>query len=240
MKRIKEIFRQNHERYGYRRITAQLHKEGYNINHKKVLRLMRRMNLCGIISKRRRYNSYKGKIGKIAPNLVNRSFDASQPGQKLYTDVTEFHLNGEKLYLSPIIDGYYQEVVAYNLSTSPNLNQIMKMLDQLYAIKTDWDGCIMHSDQGWQYQHFAFQRSIKNHGMKQSMSRKGNSLDNGLIENFFQLLKKEMFYGFKESFKDINALKNAIHKYITYYNNDRIKIKLKGLSPVEIRQQSFD
>lgn len=240
MNEIIDIFYQNNENYGYRRITLELGNRGYNVNHKKVLRLMSKMNLWAKVRRKRKYSSYKGTIGKIADNLIARKFHSEKPNQKWYTDVTEFNIKGEKLYLSPILDGYNQEIISYNISKSPNLNQIYDMLDKAYEKFDDLKGLIFHSDQGWQYQHNSYQKSLNEREIRQSMSRKGNSLDNGLMENFFGILKTEMFYGQEQEFKTVDDLGVAIDKYIEYYNNDRIKVKLKGLSPVKYRIQSIE
>lgn len=235
--KIKEIFNTHKERYGYRRITLELHNQGYDINHKKVYRLMVKFNLVPIVRRKRKYSSYKGTIGKIADNLIERNFDTDKPNKKWYTDVTEFKLNNEKIYLSPILDGYNQEIISYNVSKSPNLEQINNMLNIAFNNK-DLNGLIFHSDQGWQYQHQSYQQQLKDKGIKQSMSRKGNSMDNGLMENFFGILKTEMFYDQEYKYSSIDDLINAINEYIYYYNYDRIKVKLKGLSPVQFRLQS--
>ena len=178
MKLIKEIFEEHKHRYGYRRITAQLHIDGVKINHKKVKRLMKKMNLFGIaIRRKRKYSSYQGSIGKIKPNLICRNFLAILPDRKWYSDITEFHLNGEKLYLSPIMDGFTHEIISYNISRHPVLEKLMNMLELAYKDHPALNGLIFHTDQGWQYQHPAFQNWLKNHGIEQSMSRKGNSFD---------------------------------------------------------------
>lgn len=189
---------------------------------------------------KRKYSSYKGEIGKIAANLINRKFKADKPNEKWYTDITEFNLRGEKIYLSPIIDGFNQEVKSYDISKSPNLEQINRMLDMAFRENQNLDGLIFHSDQGWQYQHQSYQQQLKNKGIRQSMSRKGNSMDNGLMENFFGILKAEMFYDREDNYKTIDDLIEAIKDYIHYYNHDRIKEKLKGLSPVNYRLQSYN
>ena len=238
MNEIIDIFYANKGRYGYRRITLELHNRGYEINHKKVFRLMKKMSLKSHVRKKRKYSSYKGQVGNIADNLIKRDFHAAEPNQKWYTDVTEFNLRGEKVYLSPIVDGYNQEVIAYNISRSPDLKQIREMLDSAFGSKNDLDGLIFHSDQGWQYQHYTYQNALKELGIVQSMSRKGNSIDNGLVENFFGILKSEMFYGFEQTFATVDKLIAEINQYIYYYNHDRIKVKLKGLSPVNYRIQS--
>lgn len=199
---------------------------------------MVKLGLKPLKRNKRKYSSYKGEVGKIADNLINRDFGAAKPNQKWYTDVTEFNLRGEKLYLSPIIDGFNQEVKSFDISKSANLVQINNMLDIAFEENLNLEGLIFHSDQGWQYQHQSYQQRLRNKGIKQSMSRKGNSLDNGLMENFFGILKIEMFYDQEDNYKTIEDLINAIKDYIYYYNHDRIKEKLKGLSPVNYRLQS--
>lgn len=235
--KIKEIFLKNKERYGYRRITLELNNQGYIVNHKKVYRLMVRLGLKPLKRNKRKYSSYKGTVGKIVDNYIKREFYADKPNKKWYTDVTEFNLRGEKCYLSPILDGFNGEVISYNTSKSPNLEQINDMLDKGFKDK-NLEGLIFHSDQGWQYQHNSYQQKLKNHGIIQSMSKKGNSMDNGMMENFFGLLKTEMFYDQENNYKNIDELILAIDDYINYYNYDRIKEKLKGLSPVNYRLQS--
>lgn len=238
---IQDIYTEHKGRYGYRRIHLELSNRGYNVNHKKVQRLMKELGLKAKIRARRRYNSYKGEVGKKADNLIKRRFNASKPFEKCYTDVTEFAIpaSDQKLYLSPVLDGYNSEIIAYNLSTSANLEQLRTMLNEAFPEET-YQGTILHSDQGWQYQHASYHLFLEEHGMRPSMSRKGNSLDNGMMESFFGILKSEMFYGFEKTFKSIDELKLAISDYIDYYNNKRIKVKLKGLSPVQYRTQSFN
>ena len=198
---------------------------------------MVKLGLKPLKRNKRKYSSYKGTIGKIADNKIERNFASNKPNIKWYTDITEFNLNGNKIYLSPILDGYNQEVISYNISNSPNLKQINDMLNKAFNNK-DLNGLILHSDQGWQYQHQSYQQRLKNNGIVQSMSRKGNSMDNGLMENFFGILKTEMFYDQEDKYKTTDELIKAIDEYINYYNYDRIKVKLKGLSPVKYRLQS--
>ena len=200
---------------------------------------MVKLQLVPIVRRKRKYSSYKGTVGKIAKNIVERDFDADKPNTKWYTDVTEFNLRGEKIYLSPILDGFNQEIISHNISKSPNLEQINDMLNKAFNNK-NLEGLIFHSDQGWQYQHKSYQKRLKDKKITQSMSRKGNSMDNGLMENFFGILKTEMFYDQEENYKTIDDLIIAIDEYIYYYNNERIKTKLKGLSPVKYRLQSLE
>ncbi|WP_338940186.1 IS3 family transposase [Fusobacterium pseudoperiodonticum] len=239
IEKIKEIYYVNKGRYGYRRVTLELKNQGLNINHKKVQRLMKKLNLQSIIRKKRKYSSYKGCIGKIADNHIKRNFEATAPNQKWFTDVTEFNLRGEKLYLSPILDAYGRYIVSYDISRSPNLEQINHMLNLAFKKNENYENLIFHSDQGWQYQHYSYQERLKEKKITQSMSRKGNSLDNGLMECFFGLLKSEMFYEQEEKYKTLEELKEAIEDYIYYYNNKRIKEKLKGLTPASYRSQSL-
>ncbi|QQT04648.1 IS3 family transposase [Streptococcus dysgalactiae] len=236
--RLKE--HENKGRYGYRRIHLELKNRGYKVNHKKVQRLMTELGLKARIRAKRRYNSYKGEVGKKADNLIKRQFKAIQPLKKCYTDVTEFSIpaSDQKLYLSPVLDGFNSEIIAYHLSTSPNLQQLKTMLSEAFPEQT-YQGTILHSDQGWQYQHTYYHHFLEVHGMRPSMSRKGNSLDNGMMESFFGTLKTEMFYGFEKEFTSLETLKTAISEYINYYNTKRIKLTLKGLSPVQYRTQSL-
>ena len=237
---IKAIYDEHKGNYGYRRITLELRNQGFLVNHKKVQRLMKLMNLTARIRRKRKYSSYKGEVGKKADNLIQRQFEASKPYEKCYTDVTEFAIpaSSQKLYLSPVLDGYNSEIIAYHLSTSPNLEQIKTMLTQAFPDE-HYDNTILHSDQGWQYQHQFYHEFLNQKGIRPSMSRKGNSPDNGMMESFFGILKSEMFYGFEKTFKSLDELKRAIINYIDYYNNKRIKVKLKGLSPVQYRTKSF-
>ena len=190
---ITAIYHENKGRYGYRRITTELHKRNFSLNHKTVLRLMKGLGLvCRVRMKK--YRSYKGEVGKIAPNLLNRDFHSEKPNQKWVTDVTEFSLFGEKLYLSPILDLHSSYLVSYTISDRPVLSMVTTMLDKAFAEIPDGTGLILHSDQGWQYQHKQYQRMLCKKGIRQSMSRKGNCLDNAVIENFFGLLKSELLY----------------------------------------------
>ena len=214
----------------------ELHNRGYQINHKTVQRLIRELNLKCMV-RIKKYRSYKGEIGKIAPNILKRDFHASAPNQKWTTDITEFSLFGAKLYLSPILDMYNGEIISYNISERPVLGQVRDMLDKAFEKIPDNTNLIFHSDQGWQYQHKQYQKRLKDKGIQQSMSRKGNCLDNSVMENFFGLLKSELLY--LKDFESVEEFKVELEDYINYYNNKRIKEKLKRLSPVQYRLQSL-
>ena len=233
---ITAIYHENKGRYGYRRITTELHNRKYSLNHKTVQRLMKELGLvCHVRMKK--YRSYKGEIGKIAPNLLNRDFHAEKPNQKWVTDVTEFSLFGEKLYLSPILDLCSSDLVSYTISDRPVLSMVTSMLDKAFEKIPDGTNLILHSDQGWQYQHKQYQQMLREKGIRQSMSRKGNCLDNAVIENFFGLLKSELLY--LQEFESMEHFKQELIEYLDYYNNRRIKAKLKGLPPAIHRQQAL-
>jgi transposase InsO family protein len=229
---IKTIFHEHKGRYGYRRVTAEMHNRGFIMNHKTVQRLMDEMCLkCRI--RKVRYRSYKGTVGKIAPNVINRDFAAEAPNRKWATDVTQIKIGSVKLYLSPILDMFNGEVISYNISRSPNLEQVCDMLDKAFAKFDNLDGLILHSDQGWQYQHIGYRQRLAKRKVIQSMSRKGNRLDNAMAENFFGIMKSELLYA--ENFEAPETFIKALHEYIDYYNNKRIKLRLKGMSPVQYR-----
>ena len=234
---IQEIYNTNKGRYGYRRITIAMRNKGYVINHKTVQKIMNKLGLKGKQRKNDKYHSYKGTVGKVADNLLNRNFSAIKPFEKITTDVTQFNVCDEKVYLSPVLDLFNNEIVSYSISTSPNLEQVREMLNGLFEKLPDDATPIFHSDQGWQYQHAEYQRLLAEHNITQSMSRKGNCMDNGAMENFFGRLKVEMFYG--EKFESVNAFIDELNKYINYYNNERISLKLKGMSPVQYRTHSL-
>ena len=233
---ITAIYHENKGRYGYRRITTELRKRNILLNHKTVQRLMKEMGIvCRVRMKK--YRSYKGEVGKVAPNLLGRNFYTDRPNQKWVTDVTEFHLFGEKLYLSPILDLHSRDIVSYTISERPVLSMVTTMLEKAFAKLSDAENLLLHSDQGWQYQHKHYQRLLQEKGIQQSMSNKGNCLDNAVMENFFGLLKSELLY--LQEFESMDHFKQELVEYLDYYNNRRIKAKLKGLPPALHRQQAL-
>ena len=230
------IYQENQGRYGYRRIGIELRNRGFCLNHKTVQKLMKESGLKCMV-RMKKYRSYRGEVGKVAPNLLARDFRAERPNQKWVTDVTEFSLFGSKLYLSPVLDLYNGEIISYAISDRANYRQVDEMLDKAFSRLPDGSGLIFHSDQGWQYQHRQYQRMLREKGIRQSMSRKGNCLDNAVIENFFGLLKSELLY--LQEFQSMEHFKLELIEYLDYYNNRRIKAKLKGLPPAIHRQQAL-
>ena len=244
---ILEVFNINQKRYGCPRITLELQNRGYKINHKKVQRLMKVMGLKAK-QPRAKYKSYKGELSpicnnellEVVDNKVIRNFSTSRCNEKWTTDVSEFHIPAGKLYLSPILDMHNREIVSYSISRNPSFNQTIDMLNKAFEQYDNLEGLIFHSDQGWQYQMYKYKEILKEKGIIQSMSRKGNCLDNSLMENFFGIMKNEMFYGHEYEFESLDQLEQEMIKYIEYYNKNRITVKLKGLSPINYRQQSLN
>ncbi len=238
MSEIQKIFEYNKGRYGVRIVHKELVNRGYNVNHKRVQRLMHDMKLFGKTPKEK-YHSYKGKVGKIADNIIDRDFSTTAPLQKWTTDVSQFSFSWGKCYLSPILDMNTNEIVSYDLSLSPNMEQIQRMLDIAFEKFPSVEGLIFHSNQGWQYQNAYFRNTLKEHGIIQSMSRKGNCYDNYIMETFFGRLKNEMFYGYEKDYSSFHEFSEAIRKYIDYYNNERIQAKTKWMPPVKYRETSM-
>ena len=246
-KKILEI-RKDNPNYGYRRITAMLKKTELLINKKKVQRLVQKLKLqvTSFSRKTRTYSSYKGTIGKVADNEINRNFKVGEPYTYITTDTTEFkylekdtkgNYQVKKLYLNPYLDMYNSEIISYEISKHPTLEPILKALEKAIEITSiNKEERIFHSDQGWAYQIKQYTSRLEAEGITQSMSRKGNCLDNSPMENFFGILKQEIYYGNK--FYSYEELKETIEKYIAYYNKDSIKEKLGYLSPVEYREKN--
>ena len=229
------IFHEHKGRYGYRRIVFALRNAGYYLNHKTVQRLMGELGIKSTV-RPKRYKSYKGDVGNIAPNRLGRNFVATKANEKWVTDVTEFNIKGEKVYLSPILDLYNQEIISYEIADQPKMKMVMEILKKSFSRLNHDEQPTLYSGQGWQYQMRLYQHTLKENGFGQSMSRKGDRLDNAVMEGWFGIMKSEFFY--RKKFENIESFKEKLHKYINYYNHDRIKQKLKGLSPVQYRTQS--
>lgn len=229
---ITKIYHHHKGRYGYRRITMEMKNNGCHINHKTVSKLMGAMGLKSLI-RGKKYVSYKGELNEAAPNLFMQNFKADQPCLKWATDITEFKVNGKKLYLSPVIELFNGEIISYNLSESPNFKQVSNMLTDAFKKFDGNTKLTLHSDQGWQYRMAKYKTMLKKKGITQSMSRRGNCYDNAIIENFFGTLKSELFY--LKKYATTDELKKDIKEYIKYYNNDRIRLNLNGMSPIKYR-----
>jgi len=249
---IKPVFEKHKSRYGYRRIILCLMKELKGINVKRIRRIMRENGLFGKQGKNK-YHSYRGDNGESKENLLlhkvvdeekhvtyyERDFKTTGPNQKWTTDVSMFKIHKGKLYLSPIMDMYDGSIISYDISITPDFSQTKRMIDNAFGQYDDLNGLIFHSDQGWQYQMEPYKKWLNDKGIQQSFSRKGNCMDNSLMENFFGIMKNEMFYGEEGNFKTLDDLKAAMEEYIRYYNEERINIKRKGLTPLEFRYQSL-
>ena len=235
---MQEIFDHHKGRYGVRRIYRELKNNGRKINHKRIQRIMHDMGLKGKRPKEK-YHSYQGEVGKVADNIINRDFSTTAPLQKWTTDVSQFNFSWGKCYISPILDMNTNEIISYDLSLSPNMEQINRMLTKAFNRFPHVEGLIFHSDQGWQYQHEYFRSELKKHGIIQSMSRKGNCYDNSIMETFFGRLKNELYYGYEQCYDSFEEFYTAMEEYINYYNNERIQAKTKWMPPVKYREASM-
>jgi len=228
---IRAIYEEHEGRYGYRRIRDELANRGQKVNHKKVQRIMKELGLKCIV-RMKKYKSYKGSVGKIAPNILDRHFTADAPNEKWVTDITEFKLFGEKLYLSPILDLFNGEIITYTIGSRPTYSLVSDMLEKAFECFPEIHQLLLHSDQGWHYQMKKYRHALESRGIAQSMSRKGNCYDNSVMGNFFGIMKSEFLY--MKEFESVEHFKIELEKYIDYYNRKRIKAKLK-MSPVQYR-----
>lgn len=228
---IQEIYKEHEGRYGYRRIRDELANRGQKVNHKKVQRLMKALGLKCIV-RMKKYKSYKGTVGKIAPNILDRNFTAKAPNEKWVTDITEFKLIGEKLYLSPVLDLFNGEIITYTIGSRPTYSLVSEMVEKALERLPEEHQLLMHSDQVWHYQMKQYRHALQSRGIVQSMSRKGNCYDNSVMENFFGIMKSEFLY--LKEFKSVEHFKKELENYINYYNTKRMKAKLK-MSPVQYR-----
>lgn len=231
---VREAFSRTANGMGYRQVALALRNEqGLRISGKTVLRLMREEGLrCRI--RRRRYSSYRGDQGEAAHNVLDRDFSSDAPMRKLVTDITEFRQPWGKAYLSPVMDLYNNEIVAWSVSERPNMAQINEMVAML---EPRLDGpALLHSDQGWQYQQRSYQLKLAELGIVQSMSRKATCLDNACMEGFFGHMKDEFYRG--RRFESFEAFKAGLEEYIDYWNTGRYQVRLKGMTPVQYRGHS--
>jgi putative transposase len=232
--RIRAVYEEHKGRYGYRRITAALcNSMAQPVNHKCVQRLMQKMGLRALIRTKKRSRHFTSLSDMHVPNVLQRNFYATAPNQKWATDVTEFNVNGQKLYLSACMDLYNGEIVAHRMARRPVFELVSSTLQAALSQTRHTAELIVHSDQGWHYKMQPYRAMLERCGVKQSMSRKGNCFDNAVIESFFGTLKAEYFH--LEKIDEIEVLEAGVHDYIRYYNHERIKLGLKGLSPVEYR-----
>ena len=229
---ILPLYKKNKNRDGYRPMTLKLRQRGFYLNHKTVLKLMNELGIHSILRKKR--HGKRGKTSHIAPNLLNRDFTATALNQKWVTDVTEFHVGQEKLYFSPSMDLANREIIAYNFATRPKFSLVKKMLEQGLSRLKPTECPIIHSDQGVLHGTAEWVKMLEGKAV-QSMSRRGNCYDNAVIESFFAILKSECFYS--RTYHSIAELQAEIEEYLVYYNQKRIKLGLKGLSPVQYRAQ---
>ncbi|MEA0375540.1 IS3-like element IS1397 family transposase, partial [Escherichia coli] len=223
---IASIFHEHRGCYGYRRIHCELQKRGLKFSGKTVRKLMQQLGLKSPV-RLKKYRSYRGNMGLAAENILQRQFKAEAPCEKWVTDITEFRAGGQKLYLSPILDLFNGEIVAWETACRPTEELVKRMLNKGLESLAEGEKPLLHSDQGWHYRIKSYQSALADRGLVQSMSRKGNCLDNAVMENFFGHLKEEMYY--RRDYRNVEELENAVNEYITYWNQKRIKLSLGGL-----------
>ena len=234
--RIKILFFENHKRYGYRRIHLLLKREGIIISEKIVRSIMKEENLIVRAIRQKKYNSYLGEISPAVPNEVQRDFHADKPNKKWLTDITEFKIGEEKVYLSPIIDCFDGMPITWTVGTSPNAELVNTMLDNGIALLKGNEHPIVHSDRGCHYRWPGWIQRMNEAGLTRSMSKKGCSPDNSACEGFFGRMKNEMFYGEKWDKISVEEFISIINQYMQWYRDKRIKLSLGGLSPMEYRR----
>lgn len=233
-KQVRAIYELHKGRYGYRRIASTVRKMGSLVSQNTVQRLMGELGLKSLV-RIKKYKSFKGELGTAAPNKLDRDFEAESTNEKWVTDVTEFKVAGRKLFLSTVMDLCTGEIVAFETDTRPSLNMVIEMAKKAFSTLGCEEKPILHSDQGWQYRMRRYKEMLEEKCVDQSMSRKGNCHDNAAMESFFGTLKSEFFH--LNKFTSIEQLQAGLADYIHYYNHDRIKMKLGGLSPVQYRTQ---
>lgn len=232
--KVRAVYDEHKGRYGYRRITSEVCRLlGTSVNHKRVQRLMQKLGLRALIRVKRRSRNIPGISDVHVPNVLKRDFVAKAPNEKWATDITEFNVNGQKLYLSACMDLYNGEIIAHQMARRPVFDLVSDTLGVALARSEDTTRLTVHSDQGWHYKMQPYRAMLAQRGVTQSMSRRGNCFDNAVIESFFGTLKAEYFY--LETIDGLDELEAGVHDYIDYYNHKRIKLRLKGLSPVEYR-----
>lgn len=239
--KVAEVFSRTANGCGHRQVAMALRaEEDVAIADKTALKIMHEMGIsCGIRreSDYHRYNSFKGVVGRAFDNVLDRDFSADEPWQKLGTDVTEFKAPWGRAYFAPAYDFGSKEIVSWSISRSENMAQQKEMLEGLLAKMPEAASPVMHSDMGWQYQHDGYCKTLEEAGIVQSMSRKGNCIDNGATEQVFGHVKDEFFRG--RDWGDFESFKSDLDAYIVHWNTRRRQVKLKGLTPVEFRDQAL-
>jgi putative transposase len=235
-KEVRDVFGKNKCVYGYRRIHAALRKNGITCSEKVVRRLMLEEHLVVQGKKRRSYSSYLGEISPAVPNLLERDFHAEKPNEKWLTDLTEFHIPAGKVYLSPVVDCFDGMAVSWTIGTSPDAELVNTMLDGAIACLSPGEHPVIHTDRGCHYRWPGWIARMETAGLTRSMSRKGCSPDNAACEGFFGTLKSEMFYTRSWEGVSLEEFIYELDGFLRWYNEERIKISLDAMSPIEYRR----
>lgn len=234
--KIKDAFEKVKGRYGYRRIHSMLKNFGIVVSEKIVRRIMIEEHLIVPFVKRKKFSSYIGEVSSAVENIVNRDFHADNPNKKWLTDITEFHIQAGKVYLSPMIDCFDGLAVSWTIGTSPDANLANTMLDNAILTLKESEHPIIHSDRGGHYRWPGWIERMDKASLTRSMSKKGCSPDNSACEGFFGRLKNEFFYCRSWIGVTVDEFIKELDEYITWYNEDRIKLSLGGMSPIQHRR----
>jgi len=237
MQLVREAYERSRKTYGYRRIGIWIEREhGIQINHKRVLRLMRKLNIRSIARKRNPYRLIQKRYGAVHgyPNLLAQDFKAKRPNEKWGTDITYVRTQQGFVYLAVIKDFYDGSILGYAMSRNASIRLVLQALKAALANVSTVRGVVLQSDQGFQYQSAAYHALVSQYGIIPSMSRKGNCLDNAPTESFFSHLKEEVLRHIR--IKDFQEAVLLVEDYIHFFNHDRIQLKTK-LTPIEFRHQ---
>lgn len=235
---ITRLFELHKKRLGYRRIHLLLRRSGWLVTKKLVWKLMNQLGLKSKVRIKRKYVSYQGNVSHIAQNRLNREFETKAPNTKWVSDVTEFRVAGQKVYLSPVIDLCDHSVVSYRVSRSSTTTLTSESLKAAFETQPTTGKVLVHTDQGFHYQHSSWRTLLDQNNAVQSMSRKGNCYDNAVMENFFGHLKAEMFHG--ETFTTVDEFIQALDDYMAWYNHQRVQERLEGMTPMEYRNHALN
>lgn len=233
---IREVFTAANSAYGHRRVLAVLHRQGWQVAKKTVLKLMRELGLHCPVRRRKRYNSFRGEVGEAAENVLNRQFATESSHTKWVTDVTEFNVGTTKVYLSPVLDLHDNRIISATVGPSPSVKMVTDTLRMALDTLNPGEKPIVHSDQGFQYRHTLWRDTLSDAGLTQSMSRKGTCLDNAVMEGFFSHLKEEWFRIQKPV--TLEEFHTGLSDYLRWWNTTRLQPRLGYLSPDEYQART--
>ena len=233
--KIKQLFFDSRCTYGHRRIKKKLRKNGTKCSNDRIRRLMKQMHLVPVQSRKFKATTNSNHSLPVAPNLLNKDFTANEPCQKWVGDISYIATEKGWLYLAAIIDLFSRKVVGWALGDRMTKQLVINAMNQAISLEKPSEGLIFHSDRGSQYASYDYQDLLQEHGIRQSMSAKGDSYDNACAESFFATIKKELIR--RKRFKTRSWARLAVIDHILWYNSERIHSYLDDMSPMEFEQQ---